>query len=445
MLPRVLSLFDFSVLSSASMGPAYSLAATMGPMVAVAGRATPVALLALTAIMLCIAIGFARLSRIAPNAGSSYAWIRNAFGIKFGAYGAWLLILSNFFATMATAIPAGIYTLDLLAPTHAQNPLWDAAVGALWIIGSAGLLYAGVRPTALVTTVALLSELGVLALSAVVAALHSHHSTVTRGAGNPIFNVTLLGFLSAMTLGIWMTDGWEVSASTSEEARARDASGRGGIAGLILTSAILCGCISAYMQLGTVAGFTQNAADSMTYVATLLGGRTWRTLIVTVVLISTCAALWTTLLYLSRSIFAMGRDGLLPRPLGRLDDRSEPLNSLLTVGLSVSACELLTGFSKTAADQLSIVLNASSVFLGLLFAFSAAAAVRTFWNERGFGRVTGVLIPALGFTALLAVLLATIGLEARNLQAYALGGLCLGIPFALWRRSTARRSRAAEQ
>ncbi|MDQ6823121.1 MAG: APC family permease, partial [Candidatus Eremiobacteraeota bacterium] len=122
-LPKVLRFFDLSVLSSASMGPAYSLAATMGPMVAAAGNATPGALIALSAIMLCIAFGFAHLSRISPSAGSSYTWIRTAFGSWAGAYGAWLLLVSNFFATMAIALPAGIYTLDLFAPNLARNPL----------------------------------------------------------------------------------------------------------------------------------------------------------------------------------------------------------------------------------------------------------------------------------------------------------------------------------
>ena len=70
------------------MGPAYSLASTMGPIVVAAGFAAPLALLALSAIMLCIAVSFAYLSRVSPNAGSSYSWIGMAFesqvGIRLG-------------------------------------------------------------------------------------------------------------------------------------------------------------------------------------------------------------------------------------------------------------------------------------------------------------------------------------------------------------------------
>ena len=161
-LPKVLGFFDISVLASASMGPAYSLAATMGPVVAAAGSAAPLSLISLSAIMLCIAVSFSMLSRVAPNAGSSYSWIRMAFGNCVGAYGAWLLILSNFFATMAIAVPAGSYTLELIAPKLAHDPLWIAGVGAIWIVASAVLLYVGLRPTAMVTFIALAFEMLVI-------------------------------------------------------------------------------------------------------------------------------------------------------------------------------------------------------------------------------------------------------------------------------------------
>ncbi len=144
-----------------------------------------------------------------------FAW---RFGTHAGAYGAWLLLLSNFFATMATAVPAGIYTLALVAPAHVQDPSWTAGVGAVWILASAALLYAGVRPTALVTFVALALELGVLIAAAVAAALHAPvpaHAIATSTPLPAAFGVA--GFVTAMTLAVWMSDGWEVSASTSEE------------------------------------------------------------------------------------------------------------------------------------------------------------------------------------------------------------------------------------
>jgi amino acid transporter len=423
------------------MGPAYSLASTMGPMVFAAGYGAPLALVALSAIMLCIAVAFAFLSRVAPNAGSSYSWIRMAFGTRAGAYGAWLLLLSNLFATMATAVPAGIYTLALVVPAHVQDPLWTAGVGAVWIIASAALLYAGVRPTALVTFAALALELGVLLVAAVAALLHAPvPSPPVTANSTPLpaaFGIS--GFVTAMTLAVWMSDGWEVSASTSEEvAGSATASGRGGIAGLLLSTVVLVACMYAFLHLGSLQGFADNQADALAYVGTLLGNNAWRVAIVVTVLLSTLSTLWTTILYLSRSVYAMGRDGVLPRALGRLDARDEPLWSMVVVSVLVTLCELLTGFSQSAADQLTLVLNVSSVFLGLLFVLSAAAAARRFWGDH-VARIGGVLVPLVGAFALLGVLVATVAVENHTLQVYACAGVVLGIPFALWRGGSARR------
>lgn len=435
-LPRVLKFFDLSVLSSASMGPAYSLASTMGPMVAAAGAFAPLSLLCVSAIMLCIAIGFSQLTRVWPNAGSSYSWMRQAFGSRVGAYGAWLLLLSNFFATMATAVPAGIYTLDLLAPQHAQDPVWDAGIGALWIVASTVLLYVGIRPTALVTTLALALELGVLAASAIAATLMPHHAAPPQAVSSQdahALTFSFFGFVSAMTLGVWMSDGWEVSASASEEVNddAR-AAGRGGITGLLITTVILAAAMAAYLHLGSARGFSANQADAMRYVADLLGAGVWRPVIIATVLISTSSTLWTTILYLSRSVYAMGRDGVLPRGIGRLGMRSEPLAALAVVGIFVTLCELVTGFSPTAAQALNAVLDASSIFLGLLFIGSAAAAVRLF-SRRREALWAGIVAPLVGFATLGAVIGATIAFGDRFMAYIAVGGVCLGVPFALWR------------
>jgi amino acid transporter len=436
-LPRVLRFFDITVLASASMGPAYSLASTMGPMVAVAGAAAPLALASLSGIMLCIAVGFSMLSRVAPNAGSSYSWIRMEFGNAIGAYGAWLLILSNFFATMAIAVPAGSYTLELIAPSYAASPLWVAGVGAIWIVASTVLLYVGLRPTALVTFLALLFELVVLCAAAVASYLVPHAAVAAAAAasagGHRGMPITFAGFVTAMTLGIWMSDGWEVSASTGEEVKGDSrAAGRGGIVGLVVTTIVLIACMMAFLHLGTPKGFADNAADSLEYVSRLLGGGAWRLAIVAAVMISTLSTLWTTILYLSRSIFAMGRDGVLPPVLGRLDRRREPLWALGVVAVLATICQLVTGFSASANQQLNTVVTASSVFLGLLFVLSALAAVRRFLPERN-ALVPGVVVPAIGALALLGVLVETIAFEDRSTQWYAWGGVLLGILFALWR------------
>ena len=76
-----------------------------------------------------------------------------------------------------------------------------------------------------------------------------------------------------MTLAVWMSDGWEVSASTSEEVEGLEHRiGRGGIAGLLLSTVVLVACMYAFLHFGSLQGFADNQADALAYIGDLLGG-----------------------------------------------------------------------------------------------------------------------------------------------------------------------------
>lgn len=428
-LPRVLSLLDLIVLAGASMGPAFSLATTMGPMVAAAGGLAPLALVLLTGVMTLAAIAFARMLLVMPDAGSSYSWIRSAFGTGAGAYGAWLLLLSNLFAVLATALPAGAYTLDLFAPRLAASPLWIAAIGSVWILASAVVLWLGLRPTSRVAAILLLGELVVLVAAAAVAFTRAP----VAAAETPHAHGGIGGVVFAMAIGIWMTDGWEVTASTSEEvAGNRDAAGRGGIIGLLVTAAFLLACMLAYMRVGTIAGFADHAEDSLAYVGAQLGGGAWSIAIEATVLISLMASLQATVVYLSRSVYAMGRDGVLPAPIGRLDHRGTPGASIVLVTLVVLAFTLSTGLSKSARDAYDVVLNGSAIFLGALFMFSTAAVARTFLRD-AHARLTGVAVPLCATVLLGAILVVAVLQSDPPTRIFIVAGTLAGLPLAAWR------------
>jgi amino acid transporter len=428
-LPQILSLFDLVVLAGASMGPAFSLATTMGPMVAAAGTLAPLALVLLTAVMTCVAIAFARMVRVMPNAGSSYSWIRTAFGHRIGAYGAWLLILANFFAVLTTALPAGTYTLDLFAPQLAASSLPIALVGSAWIVVGAIVLWIGLRPTSRIAAILLLGECVVLVVTAFAAAVHAPVAAAHAASGN----AGLGGIVVAMAIGIWMTDGWEVTASTSEESRGgRALPGAGGIIGLLTMSALLLACMVAYMRVGTTAAFAEHTEDTLAYVGTQLGSGTWSVVVEATVLVSIMAALQATLVYLSRSVYAMGRDGVLPAPIGRLDRRGTPAASIALVTLFVVVSTLVTGFSQSARDAYTVVLNGSAVFLGALFLFSTAAAVRTFVMQRKEW-VMGVIVPSVASVALTVILVAAVVESDLATRTFIVGGALLGLPVAAWR------------
>ena len=434
-LHRVLGLGDLIVVAAAAMGPAFSLATTMAAMIASAGPWTWLALAIVAVLMAMVAAGYRRLGERLGDAGSSYTWIRTAFGPAVGAYGAWVLLVANLFAVGATALPAGTYTLDLVAPALAGNTVAVALVASGWTAASAVLLWYGLRPTALLATVLLVAEVAVLGAAAAASAAHP------RGDAVAFAHVPFAwgGLLGAVVVGIWMIDGWEVSASTAEEARgASSAPGIGGLAGLALTSIVLIAAVLAFSRAGSAAGFDAHQADALAYVGGLIGGA-WPRLLGITVLVSLAASLQTTLVYLSRSVLAMGRDGLIPAALGRLDRRDEPAAAIALIAvLSIAFC-LASGLSPSAAAGFAIALEGTSWFLGLLFALSAAAAVRLFLGEPGL-RWTGVIWPGTAAVALAAVLAGGYAHLDAGPRVFIAVSAIIGLPLALWRGRAVRRA-----
>ena len=91
-------------------------------------------------------------------------------------------------------------------------------------------------------------------------------------------------------------------------------------------------------------------------------------------LVSTCSTLWTTILYLSRSVYAMGRDGVLPRALGRRR-APEPLVALVAIAVLATVCQVAIGIFPAANDQLTLVVNISWSSSACSSSVSAAACV----------------------------------------------------------------------
>ena len=435
-LPRVLALRDLIVVAAAAMGPAFSLATTMAAMIAAAGRWATLALAIIALLMMMTAAGYKRLGERIRDAGSSYAWIRTAFGPVTGAYGAWVLLVANLFAVLATALPAGAYTLDLVAPALATNAAAVALTGSVWILLTAALLWYGMRPTAMLTLLLLAAELVVLAGAAGVAALHPRPDAVAFSAVPPAWG----GLAGAIVIGIWMIDGWEVSASTAEEARGDAAApGWGGLAGLVLTSAVLLAGIAAFMRIGNAEGFAAHDNDALAYVGGLLGGG-WPHLLTVTVLVSFVASLQTTLVYLTRSLYGMGRDGIVPGLLGRLDGRSEPAAAIVLVtAFSLAFC-LAEGISPDAKTAFDRVLQGTSWFLGALFVMSAAAAVRLFARDRD-RRLTGVVLPGFAALALIVILIVALIRDDPATRGFIAASAIIGLPLALWRGHVARGGR----
>src|SRR5437879_12105687 len=85
------------VISTASVAPAYSIAATLGFIVADPGVGThaPGVLLASFIPMLLVALAYRYLNKADPDAGTTFAWTTRAFGPAAGWVNGWAIFLAD--------------------------------------------------------------------------------------------------------------------------------------------------------------------------------------------------------------------------------------------------------------------------------------------------------------------------------------------------------------
>lgn len=167
-LAQSFHLFDLVPLSVSSVGPMFSVAATGGVMAAQAGWWTLPAIAVLAVPFIVSSFVFRLLNRHFPHSGASYHWSARIVGKSVSRYQAWILILAYFLSIPPIAIPAGSYTLALLAPHYDAPPLLHMAVTVFWVLFAAVPLLLGSRPTARVTQVFFAVEMIALASFAVI-------------------------------------------------------------------------------------------------------------------------------------------------------------------------------------------------------------------------------------------------------------------------------------
>jgi amino acid transporter len=454
-LLRSLSLADLLVLSSSSMAPAYSLAAVMGLVVAAAGLGAPFALVVSTIPIAFIAVGFMRLTTLMPSAGAVYTWTRAAFGNRVSWFMAMLVLIAYFFSVIATALPTGVYTLKLVLPSAGDSPLAIAVAGVAWIAFSTYFLIIGARPTALLSAIFLAVEVAAILLIAGIAFAHPYTGTPppqSALAGLTLGSFGWSGVMAGALLSVWITAGWEISSYSSEESsKGGGSAGKAALIGLLATFAVVLLCEIAFLRVGTVSGFSQHQDDALAYVGSRIGGGWIQLLMTATVLVSSAAAIWTSMLILSRSIFAMGRDGLLPHGLAAVHPRfGSPWIAILLVSVPSAAVMLIAGLGASAQATLLNAVGGASLFLGATFIIGAFACV-TLYATREPGRhvLTGIVLPALGGFGTLALVIRYVATQDRFFQALAAGGLLIAFIFALtagwWSRIPAAEPIAGEE
>ncbi|MGH2857994.1 MAG: APC family permease [Solirubrobacteraceae bacterium] len=441
-----LGFLDAVVMAVAGSAPAYSIAATTAAIVAAVGFASPAALLYCGIPMMGIAVAYHHLNKVSANAGAAYAWVGKVLHPVLGFFSGWALVVSATIFMVAGSLPAGSVTLSLFSNHAATQIGWVTAVGAVWFLVMAYCVARGVRLTAnaqwIMSSVEVLLLLVFAVLGIIHASSHAHISFSWSWLGFSHFT-GFSGFVAGALIAAFYYWGWDVSSNLNEETENSErSSGIGGIVGVIIVF-VLFELFTIVINMDLPSSTIQNNSGD---VLSILGQRVWPgiggKLLIIAVMLSTVATLETTLIQVTRSLFAMARERTLPSFLGALHPRWHTPAAATAVVVAVSVTLfVVSNFVGSVGTVLSDAISAIGLQIAIYYGLAGIAAVVAFRRhlfDSLFNFVFMGLFPLLGALFMFWIFGESIPNLGFTVDAIGLGAMALGfIPLiAYWARSS---------
>ncbi|MGW3146026.1 APC family permease [Streptomyces sp. NPDC001177] len=435
---NALGTFDTVVMAVAGSAPAYSLAATTAVLVGAVGLASPAALLYCAIPMLGIALAFSYLGRIDVNAGASYSWVGRTLHPFLGFVSGWALVVSATIFMVAGSLPAGSMTLALFDENLADNTALSTAIGAAWFLIMLGVVLGGARLTVRAQLLMSGVELVILGLFAVLALFHTGDARAFDWSwlGFSHFD-GMAGFASGALIAAFYYWGWDVTSNLSEETRnSRRTTGLAGLIGV--------GVVFLLFEVFTIAVnvllSSKQIEENDANVLAVLGEEVWPgwggRLLIVAVMLSTIATLETTLIQVTRSLFAMGRDRTMPSALGRVHRTwNTPWVAIAVVGGVALVMFIASNALGSVGDILSDAISAIGLQIAVYYGLAGLAVVVAYRKMllTSVGNfVLGGLWPLFGALFMFWIFVESLGELSGAVIAIGLGGLAVGLIPMLW-------------
>jgi amino acid transporter len=436
---------DAIVLGVSSSGPAQTLAVSLASLVAASGYGGPVPILICLIPMLGIAFAYQRLNRWDQSAGATYTWVARVFNPYLGFLSGWMILLYYTLGTTTLTIPAGVYTLELIAPSL-MNQHW-----AVFLAGALGnslitvLAITGLKIVARFEWAIVVFQYAVLLIVAAVALHALARGQVAARFSWQWFSLTGLGgargLMGGILIACFMYSGWDAAVYVNEETKDRAVNpGRAAIASVVMLALIYSIATFAFQAVLPPGELQAHAGDALAAVSGRLLSGPGKLLMALVVLTGTLATLQAAVISAARMGLAMSRDRVMPASLDRLRaDGSTPWAATL----AMSAVNLLLLALALGTTTVGAALTNAASSLGLIsivfYGITAAAALRQQLTAIRPGRadlILGGIFPLIGVIFSVSVLTGSLltGAVSGVVMAYGLGSIAVGIALAFFLR-----------
>jgi amino acid transporter len=412
--------------SITDMAPGAAIAASIPAGIAYAGGSLPLAVLfALVACLLCAwCIGL--LAREMPAAGSMATYAARGLHPSIGYLVAWAYILVGLLIQPLVLLQLGFTTASTINsdfPGYPANLWWPWSLAGAVIILVAG--FYGIRTSARLGTILGITEIAVFLVLAVFFVVHAggHNTGTVFGTGyTPSGYRGLSGVIGGSVYTILAFGGFEGAAPLAEEAK----NPRRTIQRAVLLATLLIGALYVFTTYAVDVAFGPRKFTSFGTagpaswegLAKSLYGLFWFFVFLAIVN-STIANSNAGMNVASRTGYAMGRIGALPRYLAQISARHRsPVAAIVTAFVFTVAVTLGLGLHYNPIVAFSMVGVAIVIPLVAVYILMNAACIGYFARQRDrFNWFSHLVIPVLGIAAFVPAWLTAAGIKVFSFVA----------------------------
>jgi len=411
-----LGIMDISAATMANIGPAMSFFFGFAFLAVTAGVASPLTIVAAIIAVALLGNTLAQFSRAQPSTGGFITFVGKSFGGTSAVTTALLAGIGYIIAMSSViAISGGFLSITLNYYLG-----WNVPWGIFTVLLTAAAVVMMIRGVSVSTKIAgffFAFEMVVLVVVSVAALIsNGGHLSFTPFEPSHITN-GFSGLAAGFPLAVYLFIGWENSAALAEETD----NPRRNVPRAVFASVLIMGVSYVLFAYATVSGFGYNvknlssatipfisvAHDTLGVLAffAYLAGMT-----------STLGALIAGTNSQARLVFNAGREGLIPRWIGKVNSsRLTPMNAIFTfVGISGAiiggwALLHLIGGSTGALNPINYFAESSTMgtILVLVVYLLSNLALPVYYRRyrpQEFSAVKHAVLPALGALAIIVPL-----------------------------------------
>jgi len=388
----------------ATIGPSFAILASFVFIVSFAGLVTPWAYLFGGILLGLQALSAAQLAKVFPSAGGWYTWIARAFHPRAG-----------FFAGVLFSIwlpPVATLTMSFLAKTVLE-PSIKAEYGVdvpwwIWVVAGVALViffaYQGISISEKALIITGLIEIVIMVALAFTGLASPGPGGFSFGPLNP-GNFGLAGNLFlGVVFSIFAFSGWESTGPLAEESKNPKRNVPIGLVGSVVILTVYFVFVTWGYLVGIGVSKVGSIPTASAFPVATMAQRVWGgawVLLLFALLNSAIALSIACFNGGTRTWYAMGRSGVLPKMVGKVNPtRKTPVNAIsLQVGVQVLAfvCVLIWG----AENVFFSWANAITIGLVLMYVLCNIGVVRYYLTEgrAQFNPLLHIVVPVVASAA----------------------------------------------